>query len=129
MKRGQAARIVVVIALVWVVAGAFVAWRLATAPVLPDVAALEAQLEEAVANGAALGDVVALLEAQGFDCTPSPSDSDAADSNAMAGRFCEIVEREPKGELDCPMRVTVTLLFDDTVRAVGYSVMKGAFCM
>jgi hypothetical protein len=61
------------------------------------------------------------LTADGFECGV------VADSSGAW--HCDLAERAPEDEFDCPMRIMVALVPDAAGKLANYSVLKGAFCM
>ena len=88
---------------------------------LPDPAAVERRLEAAVAAGDPLRTVIVRFQNDGYACAETDS--------ATGAWHCDLAEDDGTDELDCPMRIMVALLPNETGRLGRYAVSKGAYCM
>ncbi len=92
------------------------------ADVLPDAAALERTLAGMVADGDTVARATRMLTRDGFEC------------GLVAGQttgtwHCDLAERIPTSELDCPRRIMVALIPGEDGKLANFSVLDGAFCM
>lgn len=105
-----------------IAAVAYLAYDLFLADTLPDAAALERTLAAMVADGDTVARATRMLERDGFEC------------GLVAGQttgswHCDLAERVPTDEFDCPRRIMVALVPDDAGKLASFSVLDGEFCM
>ena len=92
------------------------------ADVLPDVVALERTLAGMVADGETVARATRMLTRDGFEC------------GLVAGQttgtwHCDLAERVPTSEIDCPRRISVMLVPGENKTLATFSVTDGEMCM
>ncbi len=89
---------------------------------LPDPVALEATLAEMVADGDSVASTTRMLVSDGFDC--------GLVSGETTGTWhCDLAERAPESEFDCPRRIMVSLVPGQNKALASFSVIDAETCM
>jgi hypothetical protein len=126
MRRGIVIRVAAGVAVLLAALVIYVVIRYVMPLPLPDIAKIQERLAASVAAREPLESVLEQFWQGGFAC------SEAGDGSGAW--HCDIAEGETEGRpetesLECPMRVMVSLLPDETGRLTGYAVVEGVFCM
>ena len=100
----------------------YLVYYLFLADALPDAASLEAVFASMVADGDTVARATRMLTRDGFECGLVAAETTGT-------WHCDLAERVPTDEFDCPRRIMVALIPDDDGRLANFSVLDGAFCM
>lgn len=105
-----------------VAAVGYLVYDLFLADVLPDAASLERTLAAMVADGDTVARATRMLTRDGFEC------------GLVAGQttgtwHCDLAERLPSDEMDCPRRISVLLVPDTDKSLSSFLVTDAEICM
>ena len=120
---GPNARLFLIACVVMAIAAVgYLAYDLFLAATLPDAASLEASLAAMVADGDTVARATRMLVGDGFEC------------GLVAGQttgtwHCDLAERVPTGEFDCPRRISVLLVPNADKTLASFSVQDAEICM
>jgi hypothetical protein len=120
---GPNARLFLIFCVVMAVAAVlYLAYYLFVDDSLPDAAALETTLAAMVAEGDTVARATRMLVGDGFEC------------GLVAGQttgtwHCDLAERVPTGEFDCPRRISVLLVPNEDKSIASFSVTDAEICM
>lgn len=120
---GPNARLFLIACVVMAIAAvAYLVYYLFIGDTLPDAADLEATLASMVADNDTVAQATRMLVGDGFEC------------GLVAGQttgtwHCDLAERVPTGEFDCPRRISVLLVPNADKTLASFTVTDAEICM